>query len=235
MKKTIAALFAVAATAAFAGANDLLIMFSTPGVDKYADGTTVLDGESYALVWTPTEGAQETVLSVPLAKDGKCPPVLFVVDENDAPKYTDGTWGVFLLDSRDFAKDASGKTLAALDEKGQPKVVNVKASVADGLAKTSGFESAVAGKGVSAGEYDLEGANIPKPVVSGIKVVGANVIVTVKNTVPFVGYTLQAGSDVSNFAVPEGASSAAGNASDEINLVAPKKDGAQFFKVSTIK
>ena len=78
-------------------------------------------------------------------------------------------------------------------------------------------------------------ANIPKPVVSGIKVVGANVIVTVKNTVPIVGYTLQAGSEVSNFAVPEGASSSAGSASDEINLVAPKKEGAQFFKVSTIK
>ncbi len=235
MKKILAAVFALASAAVFAGANDLLIVFSTPGPDKYADGTTVLDGESYALVWTPTEGAQETVLSVPLAKDGKCPPVLFIVDENDAPKYTDGTWGVFLLDSRDFAKDATGKTLAALDESGKPSLVNVKASVTDGLAKSSGFASAVAAKGVSAGEYDLEGANVPKPVVAGIKIVGANVIVTVKNTVPFVGYTLQAGDDVSNFAVPEGASSAAGSASDEINLVAPKKDGAQFFKVSTIK
>ncbi len=235
MKKTIAAVFALAAAAVFAGANDLLIMFSTPGIDKYADGTTVLDGESYALVWTPDEGEPQTVISVPLAKDGKCSPVLFVIDEDDAPNYKNGSWGVFLLDSRDFGKDPSGKTLAALDDSGKPSVVNVKAAVADGLTKSSGFESAVSGKGVAAGAYDLAGADVPKPVVTGIKIVGANVIVTVKNTVPFVGYTLQSGKDVSSFAVPEGASTSAGSASDEINLVAPKKDGAQFFKVSTIQ
>ena len=60
-------------------------------------------------------------------------------------------------------------------------------------------------------------------------------IVTVKDTVPFVGYTLQSGADVKSFAVPAGATALNGNASGEINLVAPKKDGAQFFKVSTVK
>jgi hypothetical protein len=235
MKKTIAALFAVAATAAFAGANDLLIMFSTPGVDKYADGTTVLDGESYALVWTAPDGAQTTVLSVPRAKDGKCSPFLFIVDENDAPKYKDGTWAVYLLDSRDFAKDPTGKTLAELDEKGVPTVVNVKAALADGITKSTGFASALPAEGVTPGAYDLAGANVPNPVVTGIKIVGANVIVTVKNTVPFVGYTLQAGDSVSTFAVPAGAQSRTGDASGEIDLITPKKDGAQFFKVSTIQ
>ena len=130
MKKTIAVLFALISAAVFAGANDLLIMFSTPGPDKYADDTVVLDGESYALVWTGKDGTQKTVLSVPFAKDGKCSPVLFVVDENDAPQYAGGTWGVYLLDSRDFDKDPTGKTLAALDASGKPSKVNVKASVA---------------------------------------------------------------------------------------------------------
>lgn len=233
MKKTIAVLFALMTAAVFAGANDLLVMFYTPGPDKYADGTVVLDGESYSLVWTDAEGAQTPVITVPAAKDGKCNPILFTIDENDVSKYEGGTWGVYLLDSRDFAADASGKTLAALDEKGYPSVVNVKAAVGEGIANAGGKNSVMLNTGVAAGSYDL--ADIPTPQVTGIKIVGANVIVTVKNTVPFVGYTLQSGSDVSNFAVPAGATSSSGNASGEIDLVTPKKDGAQFFKVSTIK
>lgn len=233
MKKTIAVLFALMTAAVFAGANDLLVMFYTPGPDKYADGTVVLDGESYSLVWTDAEGAQTPVITVPAAKDGKCNPILFTIDENDVSKYEGGTWGVYLLDSRDFAADASGKTLAALDEKGYPSVVNVKATVGEGIANAGGKKSVMPNTGVAAGSYDL--ADVPTPQVTGIKIVGANVIVTVKNTVPFVGYTLQSGSDVSNFAVPADATSSSGNASGEINLVTPKKDGAQFFKVSTIK
>ena len=235
MKKTIATVCALLSAAVFAGANDLLIMFSTPGPDKYADGSVVLDGESYALVWTAADGSQKAVLSAPFAKNGRCAPVLFIVDENDAPKYKDGEWGVYLLDSRDFAKDPSGKTLSALDANGLPKFVNAKAAVKDGIASASGFESAIAKGGVAAGAYDLAEAGVPAPKVTGIKIVGANVVVTVKDTVPFVGYTLQAGSDVQNFAVPAGATSAKGDAANEINLVAPKKDGAQFYKVSTIK
>lgn len=234
MKKTIAALFVLLSAAVFAGANDLLIMFYTPGPDKYADGSDVLDGERYSLVYTAANGEQTSVLTVSIAKDGKCPPVLFSVDEKEvAEKYVGGSWGVYLLDTRDFAKDAGGKTLSALDAEGQPTVVNVKATVGDGIASAGGFESAASSTGVAAGTYDL--ANIPQPKVAGIKVDGANVIVTVKDTVPFVGYTLQSGADVKSFAVPAGATALNGNASGEINLVAPKKDGAQFFKVSTIK
>ena len=237
MKKILAAVFALASAAVFAGANDLLIVFSTPGPDKYADGTTVLDGESYALVWTGDNGEQETLLALPLAKDGKCDPFLFIVDENDVKnaKYKNGTWGVYLLDTRDFVKDPTGKTLSAIGEDGKPSTVNVTAAVKDGVANASGFASAMAKNGVVAGDYNLAAAEVPAPKVTGIKIVGANVIVTVKDTVPFVGYTLQAGDDTINFAVPEGAASASGDSANEISLIAPKKDGAQFFKVSTIK
>ena len=234
MKKTIAALFVLLSAAVFAGANDLLIMFYTPGPDKYADGNVVLDGERYALVYTAANGTQTSVLTVSIAKDGKCPPVLFSVDEKEvAEKYSGGSWGVYLLDTRDFATDAGGKTLSGLDAEGQPTVVNVKATVGDGIASAGGFESAASSTGVAAGTYDL--SSIPQPKVAGIKIDGANVIVTVKDTVPFVGYTLQSGADVKSFAVPAGATALNGNASGEINLVAPKKDGAQFFKVSTVK
>jgi len=234
MKKTIAVLFAMASAAVFAGADDLLITFSTPGPDKYADGATVLDNECYALVYT-VDGKHTKVITVPAAKNGKCTPVLFGLSATEAAGYTGGEWGVFLLDTRDFAKDATGKTLRELDANGQVKE-NAMATVANKISTSAdGITSADSKSAVAAGSYDLAAANVPAPTVTGIQVLGANVVVTVANTVPFVGYTLQAGADTKTFEVPDGAVSVSGNTSSEIKLVTPKTEGAQFFKVSTIK
>ena len=38
---------------ASAGMDDKVLRFSTPGIDRYADGSAVVDGECYALVWSP--------------------------------------------------------------------------------------------------------------------------------------------------------------------------------------
>lgn len=232
MKKLLMGLLGIACSAAFAGSGNLLITFSTPGPDLYADGSTVLDNECYALVWTGATGAQTTVLTAPFAKDGKCSLTLFQIDEADAAKYSGGTWSVYLLDTRDFAKDATGKTLAGLDENGVAKVVNTSAPVQTAFAAQAGaFTSAAAQEAVAAGSYDL--SKVPAPKVSGIRIVGANVVVTVQDTVPFLSYTLRSGASTTDFAVPAGAIPANGNANGEINLVAPKADGAQFFKVTT--
>lgn len=49
---TVAPLFnAAAAGLCFGDASNLLVTFSTPGPDRYADGSTVRDGERYALVY----------------------------------------------------------------------------------------------------------------------------------------------------------------------------------------
>ena len=237
MKKTIAVLSALISTAVFAVGGDLLVSFSTPGPDKYADGKLVVDGESYALIYTKADGSQEVVLNFPGAKDHKCPTVVYIVDEVTAAKYKGGSWGVYLLDTRDLATDPTGLTLFPLDEKGAPTQINVKAAVAESVVSAGGFDNMVASAAVGAGAYDLEGANVPKPVVTGIKVLGAKVHVTVANTVPFVGYTLNSGSDVVNFTPPANAELVPGkqDATEEITLVTDKKDGAQFFKVSTAK
>ena len=239
MKKTIAVLFALMSVAAFAGADDLLVYFSTPGPDLYADGkTTVLDGERYALVYTK-DGEQQTVLvyggtgsdgKVYGAKDGKCPPVMFVVSDG-VTKYTGGEWGVFLLDTRDFESDPTGATLSGIDEKTKlPSVINVKAAVSNA---EGSIASAATDKAVAAKDYDLK--DVKQPTVTGISIVGAQVYVTVANTVPFVGYTLSSGTDVSKpFTVPQG-DGVRGDASKDITLVTEKKDGAAFFKVSTVE
>ena len=228
MKKTIVAIFAMASAAVFAGANDLLITFSTKGPDCYADGKQVLPGECYALIWTGADGAQKTVLTYPGATDkGNCPPVLFIVDEKDVPKYANGTWGVYLLDTRDYAADPTGMTLAGRTA-GNPDVINVKAAVAEGIANTSTMESVMSAGAIVSTSFD-----IPKPVVSAIKVEGAYVYITVKDIVPCFEYTVKAGSDTKSFAIPEGVEKDASSTVKEITLTVPKQDGAQFFKVTT--
>ncbi|MBR4259778.1 MAG: hypothetical protein IKQ17_12160 [Kiritimatiellae bacterium] len=230
MKKTIAAICAFASAVAVAGMNDLLISFSTPGPDKYADGSEVQVGECYSLVGTKADGTQDIVLNYQTKLAGKCSPVVYMVDEVTAANYT--SWDVYLTDTRDFAKD--GKP-AGLDDNGQPKVKNVQAPVAASVASSgSQFASATVKEGIAAGAYDLAAADVPQPEVTGIKIVGANVVVTVANTRPFVGYTLVSGKDTTNFSIPA-AEGVNGDLSGEIELVAPKKDGAQFFKVSTVK
>ena len=238
MKKTIAALAVLVSAAVFAGTDDLLITFSTPGPDKYADGSVVLDGESYALVWTPNAGGDSlTVLLAPFAKDGRCSSTLFRIDESKKSQYDDGTWSVYLLDTRDFVNDATGNTMtkATLADVNAGKGYNAKAKVIDGVVTTGTMNSLPVVPAVAAGDFDLEEAGVPSPKVTGIQVLEDNVAVTVSDTVPFVGYTLQSGDGAFNFSVPKGASSANGKAGADITLVTPKKDGAQFFKVSTIK
>ena len=238
MKKTIAALVALVSAAVFAGTDDLLITFSTPGTDRYADGSQVNDGETYALVWTPKDGGESrTVLLAPFAKNGRCVPTLFRISENTKSQYEDGVWSVYLLDTRDFANDATGETMtkATLADVNAGKGYNAKAKVVDGIVTAGTFNSLPAAPTVGAGDYDLEAAGVPSPRVTDIQVLADEIVVTVADTRPFVKYTLQAGDESLNFVVPEGVKDSNGKLGSEIKLFAPKKSGAQFFKVSTIK
>ena len=234
MKKTIAVLSALMTAAVFAGAeNDLAINFSTPGPDTYADGTPVLDHEYYALVWTAADGKQTLVRYAQLAKGGKCEPVVFIVRESEMAQFTDGTWGVYLLDTRVFGTDAEGKTVVT-GLAGSITGENVKVAVSDGIVGSAGtIASADAAASVSPESYNLEALGVPAPRVTKIQIDNANVVVTVADTVPFVRYTLQSGSDVASFSVPANADEANGNSGGEIKLVTPKENGSQFFKVST--
>lgn len=101
---------------AFAGmataAMDTVLTFSTVGPDRYADGTDVVDGECYALVWTAdvdgfalsddgTATGGKVVLVAPVAEDRRCPPVKLNIKADVAPQYDGGVWGVYLLDTRE--------------------------------------------------------------------------------------------------------------------------------------
>ena len=132
MKKLVTMIgIAGLAFAATAAIDDALLSFSTVGPDKYSDGTTVLDGECYALVWTKNGATfggiaadgtavsetDEIVLVAPVAKGGRCPNVLFQIDSATADRLADGTYGVYLLDTRVAAADGTTAPRGAVNGK----------------------------------------------------------------------------------------------------------------------
>ena len=101
---------------AFANMADMVLRFSTPGTDCYADGSVVADGECYALVWspkgtafsgfnadgTPVSSADRVVLAAPLAKGGKCRDALFQIPAAEYAELEGGEWAVCLVDTRNL-------------------------------------------------------------------------------------------------------------------------------------
>ncbi len=252
MKKTlIAACVAVASAAAFAGINNVVISFSTPGPDKYSDGMPVIDGERYALVWTPegsefagvksdgtAEGDSKVVIAAPVAKDGCCLRVLFQVDEDYAAKtYPGGTWSVVMLDTRVFVLDADGKPvvdaatgLRAVKSCGAAGVANSYGVVGSAKAAKGG-ELGIAAGGVAASSASPV-ADAPAPVVKGISVDGDYVYVTITSTKPAFKYTLETGATPDSISEKADADAGFGSETKDIILVSPKKAGGEFFKVN---
>ena len=206
MKKT-ALLFAAAAMSAgvFAGLPSY-VMFSSTGPDKYADGTPVLDGEVYALVWTKAGttfagfNADGTVVdaensklvsAAPIATDSHCPPVMYMLTGANSDLDATGSFSVYLLDTR--VKSAAATTVGGKNVEGKTVVTAINATTAvatavKGGASASATEAPAAGAVVSAVPADA-----PNPRITAVDVVGGQVIVKVADTVPYLQYGISAG------------------------------------------
>ena len=237
MKKTLmAGLVGLLATAAFAGKDNVVVTFYTTGPDTYADGSKVVDGETYALVWTPTgsefagfnaDGTaiapSKVALKAPVAKDGKCPIVKFEIDEDYAKaNFQDGTWGVYLLDTRVFATTDEGAATTATGAT-DAKTVNGygKVGTANGQFASA---SASAPASVSAIPADKQNA-----VIKGIKVVDGFVYITVSGTVSTAEYSLNAGVTPTEV---EAVDTKKGNTAGDVIIVREAKAGGEFFSVN---
>lgn len=242
IKNILAAAAVLSSAAAFSAANDAMVSFSTKGPDKYADGATVLDGECYALVWTApnsaglavaadgTASGGEIVLAAPVAKGGRCPKVIFEVNADDmAKKYKGGSWSVLLLDTRRWGADGVARPAGTVA--GKVTLVNATGEVSGGsvnVATASSSSVSAVAAAVASATAVPEGT--PSPTITGIRVDGANVFVTVRGTVPHLAYGLKSGETPSAVSEPAGAPRS-GEESGEIILVAPVKKGGEFFKV----
>ena len=99
---------------AFASIEDKVLKFSSSGPDRYADGSIVVDGECYALVWspkgknfsgfnadgTPISSVDRVVLAAPLAQDGRCRDTIFQIPAEEYDELEGGEWAVCLVDTR---------------------------------------------------------------------------------------------------------------------------------------
>ena len=241
MKKTLIAGFAgLLAASVFAGSvkDNVVVTFYTQGPDTYADGTPVVDGEYYALVWTP-KGSEfaginadgtavapsKVALKAPLAKDGKCPYVKFELsaDTVESQYSTDGTWGVYLLDTRKFVTAEDG-TAAATGSTGSAVNGYGLATTAD-FSTMGGFAAAsastVAQNAISADKMNAK--------ITSIKVADGFVYITVAGTVSTANYALKAGDTPT---AQEEVKTQAGNTTGDMIIVREAKAGGEFFSVN---
>ena len=275
MKEKIAGLICLLMTAvAFSGMNDKVLRFSTPGPDRYADGSRVLDGECYALVWSPkgmtfagfnADGTavsitDRVVLAAPLAQDGKCRDAIFQVPAAEYAALAGGEWAVCLVDTRNTA----GVPMGAQD--GKPLRVNRWGLVQSGVTveDPSRMTSATTGRGLLAatggtrsvasttggtrsgasdgglGETALPvranilsavPPNLMPPQITEIEVADGEVWLAVKDTVPYLSYTIVSGSEPGNLKADYFAETVDGEDGAEIAIGTVKSVNRRFFKV----
>lgn len=235
MKKLMMCGVAGLALASFAAVNDTLISFSTPGTDTYIDGTAVQDGECYALVWsadgvfegikadgTAVDANDRVVLVAPVAKDGRCPDLVYQVDAAKAREMEGGRYGVYLLDTR---RVVAGETKVGLNpETGKLDYVKSYATATDAVAAADGgIASAAATKAVD-GAAVAAYVELPKPVVA-IEVKTATIKLTVTGMSPVADYWVEKGTEIQK--VSEKVADVPADGVVEVE----KTDAAAFFQV----
>lgn len=236
MKKIVSIVLSVLFTNLYANSvEDSAIVFSTVGPDKYADGSTVLDGELYALVWTADgvfEGfsadgkaldeKDKILIVAPLAKDGRCPKVMFQIPKANAA--TSGKFEVFLMDTRVVSSSGVATPRGAV--KGEVQLVNGYGRVLADIALSN-----VPSKAEGAAVANLNSAapkDTRQPRVKAMRIEGDEVVLTVENMPGFM--RVQSGKDASA-ADSTGAALEAPDSGDTVTIKAPKMGERGFYRV----
>ena len=242
MKKMIFALTALcAASVVMAGAiDDTTYFFRTAGVDRYQDGTQVLAGERYALVWSAGEfagfnadgslvNAEDEVLGVfaVATAEGNCPLCAYGVPSRIVLK--GGNISLWLLDTRVFAADGKVTFSAAKGETAVASIAGAAKVAAD--ITVAGDQPKYAAGGASTAAATALPADVPQPVVKDLRIddKAGLVYLTVDNTAGYVTYDVAAGDNVGALEGGKAATPVTGGG--EIILITPKTGDNQFFKV----
>ena len=236
---------------AFAGIGDKVLRFSTPGPDRYADGSIVRDGECYALVWSPTGAAfsgfnadgtpvssrDRVVLAGELAQDGKCRDAVFQIPAEDYKALAGGEWAVCLVDTRNLAGVPTGT------QNGKPVRVNRWGIVSGGVNITDAASArprlAAATPGgtrsgasaVRANNLSAVPPNLAPPQITAIEVANGEVWLGVDGTMPYLDYTIISGETPNNLKPDYFAEVVEGNGRSEIAIGTPESPKRRFFKV----
>lgn len=241
--EVLAVVAAVVTVSAAAAPQNPRVIFSTVGPDVYADGTTVLDGERYALVWAEP-GVEEVVFmadgstsggvmvsALDGGSNGKCETCQYEIDAAKMSEYEGGTWFVYMLDTRQWDADGNVSLCSGLG------VVNAAGKVPESqvfprMLTAVRAEDCPAATAATPSAVPEGTAN---PVVADIRIDGAEVCVSATNTVPYIQYTLLSADapDADKFE-PAGSAPQTGAADLEGALefrLPLSESGKAFFKV----
>lgn len=247
MKKQSIALSLTLGIAAVAFANsvgDARISFSTKGPDRYADGSVVMDGECYALVWSNDgkfdgfaangeciDSYDRIVLIAPVARDGRCPPVLFQIPQIEAEELAGGQYAVYLLDTRIASGEAvrpcgtvNGK-LALMNGYGA-----ASANLAvGGLSAKTAAETENGAAGLVASNVSAAPADCEQPRIKSMRIEGDNVFLTVENLKGFM--RVRSGGDLTASDSATAAVETSGEGGEVTLLTRKPESPSGFFKV----
>ena len=267
MKRTVSLICLLLSGMVFADMADKVLRFSTAGTDRYADGSVVMDGECYALVWspkgtafsgfnadgTPVSSADRVVLAGALALNGRCRDSLFQIPAAEYAELEGGEWAVCLVDTRTVtgvpAGVQDGKPLRVnrwgLVQSGVTVEAPSKMTTATGRAKlaaTGGTRSVASGadtevgspqskKGVRASVLSAVPPSLKPPQITEIEIGDGEVWLAVKDTVPYLSYTIISGSEPGNLKTDYFAEVIDGGNGGEIAIGTVQSPTRRFFKV----
>jgi hypothetical protein len=242
--KTIFLFFSLCAAAFANSVDDARISFSTKGPDCYADGSVVMDGECYALVWSRdgnfdgfaadgecVDPADRIVLIAPIAKNGCCPPVLFQIPAAEANSLANGKYAVYLLDTR---VSSDGFVHPRGTENGKLPLLNGYGATTAGVALGGATSNQTVNEcaniegGQKASNLCAVPADCDQPRIKAMRIEGDNVFLTVENLKGFM--RVSSGSDVSASDAATAAVETFGG-DEDVTLVTRKPGNSGFFKV----
>ena len=252
--------FAVLPNVSLASNQDKIARFSTSGIDRYADGTTVVDGECYALVWSPkgstfagfsadgttVSSADRVVLAAPLAVNGRCRDSLFQISAEEYAELAGGVWAVCLVDTRLANGVPAGVAVNVprrVNRWGVVENAGVKIEPASVSALTAVARPKAAKRLMLAAAAPLEtGAcadtlsavpdSVTQPRITGFEVVDGVARLTVEGTVPFLTYTISAGDTPDALTADDAAGWVDGDTAKPIEIETDAVKGSRFFKVT---
>lgn len=251
MKKMLMMVVAMAAMAGFAGQDDLLVTLSAKEMLTYKNNEKV-NNEVVALVWTPQgatfggflangsiKGEGSEVLARIVVKNGLFETTTFQISAALAEqmKLTQGTFALYLLDTR----DAAGNTVVengATDLAQATIPVNYTAKILEGSAEITagGIATSIESDGTTSGKIVAEGqADLPveeatlAPIIKSAKVEDGKFVVTIEKAVPYMKYDLVDASSKQ----PVGGSAQSGQLTTEtLTLVTSMDEPSKLIQVS---
>ncbi len=241
MKKFILAILSAASFASFAkGDDNLAVLVSTIGPDRYRGGEIVMDGECYALVWSvdgvfegftadgsPMDENDRVVNVGAVARGGRCRAV-FEVSADLASRLAGGRYAVYLLDTR-VADGGVVKPMGLAD--GRLPVLNGYGVVAAGVTVDSGFAmvgAMASSGGVVAGAVAEAAEGVEQPKITRIEPAGENMVIFVKGLDGYMRVRTGATIDLAGGVTPAVATDASER---EVRLVVPRLGASGFYRV----